>query len=375
MSRLSPGDVVPEVQALARHKQLIRQYLRVLEDGDLISAVEDSFVRTNVALDPTSAEDIYQATYDLWPQHSNVNQLVKVIGSELAECLSGETDGLQLIFGNRANKHLLEDMYENWPLLRTPTILVGDFLTNAFTKCTGSGKFRILEIGGGTGGTTKYIIKHLQNHGIPFEYTFTDISSSLVSTAKRTFKGVEEMSFKVLDIEKPPTKEYENAFHIIIATNCIHATRNLNQSLVTLNKMVRKDGAIALVEITQNMFWLDIVVGLFEGWWLFEDNRTHALVNEKHWEREMKAAGFKEVLWTDGKCPESRTVRVVAAFKSAPVDAKKTSAKAVLETVVYKTLGDTKIHADVYYPIDSDLPKTKMPVGKHALVSTSSEAR
>ena len=182
------------------------------------------------------------------------------------------------------------------------------------------------------------------------------------------------MSFEVLDIEKPPIREYENAFHMIIATNCIHATRNLKQSLVTLNKMVRQDGAIARVEITQNMFCLDIVVGLFEGWWLFEDNRTHALVNEKHWEREMKAAGFREVLWTDGKSPESKTVRVIAAFKSAPVAGKKTPVKAALETIIYKTLGDTNIHADVYYPIDRDPPKTKMPVGKHAPESTFSAA-
>ena len=89
----------------------------------------------------------------------------------------------------------------------------------------------------------------------------------------------------------------------------------------------------------------------------------------------MKAAGFKEVLWTDGKSPESKTVRVIAAFKSAPADAKRTSPKATLETIIYKTLGNTKIHADVYYPIDSDLPKTKMPVGKHAPGSIFSKAR
>ncbi|KAF5857101.1 hypothetical protein ETB97_006245 [Aspergillus alliaceus] len=362
MARLSPGDDLPELPALSRHKQLVHQYHRVLEDGELILATGDGFVRTHAPLDPTPAEDIYQEIVDLWPQHKVVTQLVKVIGAKLADCLSGDVDGLQLIFGDRANKQLLEDMYENWPLLRTPTILLGDFLKNAFSNSIGSGKFRILEIGAGTGGTTKYLIKYLKSHGIPFEYVFTDISMSLVSAAKRKFRYIEGMSFEVLDIEKAPKREYENAFHMIIATNCIHATRSLNQSLVNLNKMVRQDGAVALVEITQNMFWLDIVVGLFEGWWLFEDNRSHALVNEKHWEREMKAANFKEVLWTDGKSPESKTVRVVAAFKSVPVEAKKSSVKAAVETVVYKSIGDTKIHADVYYPVDSVRTNTKLPV-------------
>lgn len=366
LARLNPGNAIPAVLALDRHKKLVRQYLRVLEDGELILATEDGFVRTKVPVDTTLAEDIYQDIVDLWPQHKVVTQLVKVIGAKLAECLSGDIDGLQLIFGDRTNKLLLEDMYENWPLLRTPTILLGDFLKTAFSNSNGGGKFRILEIGAGTGGTTKHIIKYLRSHGIPFEYVFTDISMSLVSAAKKKFSDAKEMSFEVLDIEKAPKLEYENAFHMIIATNCIHATRDLKQSLTTLNKMVREDGAVALVEITQNMFWLDIVVGLFEGWWLFDDNRTHALVNEKHWENEMKAAGFKEVLWTDGESLESKTVRVIAAFKSPPVETKKPTVKAAIETVVYKTIGDTKIHADVHYPLGPIPTHKKLPVGKYA---------
>lgn len=366
LARLNPRDAVPVVPALDRHKKLVRQYHRVLEDGGLILAAEDGLVRTDVPVDSTLAEDIYQEIVDLWPQHKVVTQLVKVIGAKLAECLCGDIDGLQLIFGDRANKLLLEDMYENWPLLRTPTLLLGDFLKTAFSNSNGGGKFRILEIGAGTGGTTKHIIKYLRSHGIPFEYVFTDISTSLVSAAKKKFKDAKEMSFEVLDIEKAPKREYENAFHMIIATNCIHATRSLNQSLVTLNKMVRDDGAVALVEITRNMFWLDIVVGLFEGWWLFEDSRTHALVDEKHWEKDMKAAGFKEVLWTDGESLESKTVRVIAAFKSAPVETKTPTGKAAVKTVVYKTIGDTKIHADVYYPLDPVPTHKKLPVGKYA---------
>ncbi|EAW12177.1 putative polyketide synthase [Aspergillus clavatus NRRL 1] len=372
--QLADGTLAANFWAQA-HKKLVRQFHRVLEDGELIFAFGEGFVRTHAPLDPTPAEHIYQAIVDLWPQHKAVTQLVRVIGAKLADCLRGEIDGLQLIFGDRDSKKLLEDMYENWPLLRTPTMLLGDFLKNAFFNSTGRGKFRILEIGAGTGGTTKYIIKYLKSQGIPFEYVFTDISMSLVSAAKKKFRDVEEMSFEVLDVEKAPRREYENAFHMIIATNCIHATRSLNQSLVTLNKMVRQDGAVALVEITQKMVWLDIVVGFFEGWWLFEDNRTHALVDEKQWEREMKAANFREVLWTDGQSPESKTVRVIAAFKSAPVGAKRPSVKAAVQTVVYKTIGDTEVHADVYYPVHSVRTNTKLPValmihgGSHMIFS------
>jgi hypothetical protein len=74
------------------------------------------------------------------------------------------------------------------------------------------------------------------------------------------------MKFEVLDIEQPPIPQHVEAFHVIIATNCIRATRNLDQPLGNIRKMIGEDAVLSLVEITKNMFWLDIVVGLFEGW-------------------------------------------------------------------------------------------------------------
>ncbi|KAF8857473.1 BcPKS19, polyketide synthase [Acephala macrosclerotiorum] len=382
MKSFKPGDVIPEVQSLPRHKKLVLQFYHMLEDAHLLSVQKGGFLRTDVPVDATPADTIYREILEAYPDHANVHKLVKVIGSQLAACLTGDEDGLQLIFGDKVNKRTLEDVYENWPLLRTPTLLLGDFLVKAFSNSNGCGKFRILEVGAGTGGTTRFIVDHLKRHGIPFEYTFTDISASLVAAAKKHFKGVEGMVFEVLDIEKTPINEHIGAFHVIIATNCIHATRRLDQSLLHLHKMLREDGALTLVEITKNMYWLDIVVGLFEGWWLFEDGRSHALVSETHWERCMKEAGFREVAWTDGSIPEAQTVRIIAGFpsvrpdsKGSSKDNKSTPSQVSMETVVYKQLGNMEIHADVYYPLNSDSTSRKMPIalmihgGSHMIFS------
>ncbi|ETS78026.1 hypothetical protein PFICI_10088 [Pestalotiopsis fici W106-1] len=376
MHKLREGDVVPQVDAaLAKHKQLVRQLYRVLEDGKLITSHNDgTFMRTGVQADSSSAESIYHEIIDLYPQHASVNKLVRAVGSELAPCLRGDKEGLQVVFGSRDNKKTLEEMYEFSPLMRTPTLVLGEFLEKALTRATGRGKFRILEIGAGTGGTTRYIVNHLQSLGIEFEYTFTDLGASLVNAAAKKFKGVPEVSFDVLDIEKPPKQEYEGAFHCIIATNCIHATRNLDVSLGNIRKMLRDDGALTLIEITQNMFWLDIVVGLLEGWWLFDDGREHALVDEKHWERRMKGAGFEQVSWSDGLSPESKTVRVIAAFPTGNTVPDR-PVKAAVETVVYKKIDDLEIQADIYYPTEMEIPDKGLPValmihgGSHMLFS------
>lgn len=242
------------------------QIYAVLQDGGLITKTNTAFVRTTIPVNSTSAEDIYHEIIDLYPQHTTINKLVKTIESKIATYLGGDKEGIQVLFGNRETKKTLEDMYEFSPLLRTPTLVLGDFLAKALTThASGSGKFRLLEIGAGTGGTTRYLVSLLQSLGIDSEYVFTDLSSSLVNVAAKQFKRSPQVKFDVVDIEKAPKDEYLGAFHCIIATNCIHATRNLEVSLRNIRKMLRDDGALTLIEITQNMYWLDIVVGLLEG--------------------------------------------------------------------------------------------------------------
>ena len=358
MSGLNQGEVVPVIQALERHGRLVRQLYRILSDGGLVLASPQGFIRTSKAVENTPSKTVYEQIAELHPQHKHVLELVKRVGSQLAACLTGRQDGLQVVFGDKKTRQNLEELYEFWPLLRTPTILLGDFLLKAFTNTTGHGKFRILEVGAGTGGTTRFIVSHLTKHGIPFEYVFTDISPSLVAAARKQFQDVPNMSFELLDIEKSPEESYRGAFHCIIATNCVHATKNLDVTLHNLREMLRDDGALTLIEITRNMFWLDIVVGLLEGWWLFEDGRSHALIGEQEWDRRLRHAGFNDVLWTDGDTAESKTVRLIGAFPgSKAIDLS-------LETFVYKKIGHQEIHADVYYPKGKMIQEEKLPIGK-----------
>ncbi|KAI0543716.1 hypothetical protein F4679DRAFT_590191 [Xylaria curta] len=163
---------LPEAKALSQHKQLLRRFHEVLKEGKVFSSKDGGFVRTENLIDPKPAETIYQEIISLFLQHAVTKKLVRVVGSQLVGCLAGDVDGVHLIFGNAKNKKLLNNM----------------------------GKFRILEIGMGTGGKTRHVVERLQKQGIEFEYVFADLSMALVAAAKRQFKKVEGMSYDRLDM-------------------------------------------------------------------------------------------------------------------------------------------------------------------------------
>ncbi|KAF4900163.1 Methylphloroacetophenone synthase [Colletotrichum fructicola] len=385
LQALSPGDKVPIIASiLPRHQQLVRRLYRFLEDENIIESSGEIFIRTTKSMETTSGEQVFQDIIDKHPLNGPIRHLLRAVGPHLAACLVGDYDALQVLFGNRANKKWLDDLYREWPMLVTATHLLGDFLCRSFSHSSGSGPFRILEVGAGTGGTTRHVVDLLVKAGIPFEYHFTDLSASLVQKAKTSFAGISGMTFGILDIESEPTAELTGAFHVIISTNCIHATRNITSSLANLRKMLREDGALALIEMTptRQLYVFDIIVGLLEGWWLFNDGRSHALADAKHWQQAFLSAGFADIQWSDGQSLEAKTVRVICGFQKPGSTRLDTGADKIergqveidVQEVVYKTVGSQQIHADIYYPQVAN-PAKKMPIalmihgGSHIIFS------
>lgn len=222
------------------------------------------------------------------------------------------------------------------------------------------------------GGTARYLVDFLTRRGIKFEYTFTDISSALVSQAKKKFASYGSMKFMTLDCDRPAPKELIGRFHVVIATNCIHATKDATASASNIRPVLRPDGIFALVEFTRGIYWFDLVYGLLEGWWVFDDGRQHALADEWFWDKSIRAAGFKHVSWTDGVTKEAQTLRIICAFNSeAQKDIFKPIPRALtrragieIETVAWKRVGELDLYADIYYPSSNGSCVKKRPIGK-----------
>ncbi|EKG10413.1 Beta-ketoacyl synthase [Macrophomina phaseolina MS6] len=368
LGTIPPGKVVPEPKGVqAKHEKVMQQYWRILEEGGLVERSHGDAIRTSQAPPATPSHELLQDILRAFPQHAAEHNLLATTGPRLADCLTGGADPIHLIFGNRRSKQLLEDVYTHAPMFEAGTKLLGQFLVDLALSQPNDGNsrpLRILELGAGTGGTTKHLLERLSQLDIPFTYVFTDLSPSLVAAAKRKFAAyASSMEFTTLDVEASPPAHQAGQYDAVISTNCIHATKSLVNSTTHIRELLQPRGVLCLVELTRNLFWFDLVFGLLEGWWLFDDGRTHVLAHEDFWRRSLTAAGFKHVDWSDGASTESDQLRVIVACAGAEERRGEDGPGELMETLQFKQVGDTYLYADVYYPAERD------PAGKQRLIA------
>ena len=369
LESMKAGDKVPVISFDPKHRKLIPQLYKLLADGGLVvNEVDEIFYRTQAPVPMASASTLHQRMLAKFPKHASETQLLHATGPRLADCLSGKADPIALIFQDAAARALLEDVYTNAPMFKTGTLLLAQYLSSVLERLGGRRELKILELGAGTGGTSKHIIETLAALGYKFSYTFTDLSSSLVAAAKRKFaKWSSFMHYTTLDIEKEPDAQFLSNYDVVLSTNCIHATRNLVVSTTNIRKMLRPDGLLCLVELTRNLFWFDLVFGLLEGWWLFNDGREHALAHEQTWDRSLHAAGFEWVEWSTSASPESDILRVITAspykLEAPGEDYDEMINK---QTVVFKEVDGLQLKADIYYPPAAVKPGERLPIGTRA---------
>lgn len=317
---LSPNDSSQtdhrETAYLPQHGKLVALFRNLLQNHP----------RSNGGTDNTQEpEALLQHLRTAYPGHIHDYDLIELVGAKLADCLKGEVDGVQLIFGSAEGRETVSAMYGQSPINLVWIRQLRDLLQGLLCRLLPSlpsdtcEPLHILEVGAGTAGTSAQIIPMLAQLGVPVRYTVTDISSSLVAAARRRFRQYDWVQYRVLDLEKPVPTELLESQHIVLATNCVHATRDIVETAGRLREMLRPDGALIMLEMTQSLVWVDLIFGLLEGWWQFEDGRSHALVPASRWKETLLRAGYGHVDWTEGQCPEAGIQRLILATASCAV--------------------------------------------------------
>lgn len=280
IKNLEPTPALPHMQ---KYKAWIHDAAQAISDG-MMKGQSDQIILDKI-------DGIVQRLSDT-PMVGCAQALQKV-ARNISGVLSGQTEALGILLADDT----LTKLY-----VATDACDRSDFLKYlAHSKPN----LRILEVGAGTGASTMSILKHLnrplgggREAPLYSKYTFTDISSAFFVAARELFKQKPNMDYHVLDISKDPEEQgfdpRKDQYDLIIATNVIHATQSLGESLRNVRKLLAPGGRLLLHELFSPSKWPNFVFGTLPGWWYGgEDGRVwEPCVSPDRWDRELRAAGF-----------------------------------------------------------------------------------
>ena len=363
------GAVLPSIAHLPKHEKVVQRMWDILADHGIVYSYDKKMIRSSKPLPTKPSTDLLKELIASFPKYANENRLMSVTAPHFADGLTGKTDHIGLLFGNQNGQDCLSDFYNNSPQLSVMTSHLLNFFNKLLSDTPPEGTLKILEVGAGFGGTTKRLAEMLDSFGRPVEYTFTDVSSLLVKEARKKFARYPWMEFQSLNLEKDPPASLQGTYDIVIGTNVVHATSNIVNSTRRLRSLLKKGGFIVLSEVTRIVDWYDLVYGLLDGWWAFNDSRTYPLQPADDWLRDLQEAGFESASYSRGDTEESNTQQlIIGSTKPSKVLSTSEPVKARLrqsyrsETMPYKIVDETEIPADVYFP-ENPAATESMPIG------------
>ena len=297
---LDPEALRRRLGVAEEHRKLFRRMFELLGAAGVVEHDGDGFgvvvgagepLPADLPTDPEQFADWMVAQY---PHGSNEVGLFRRSAGALPDVLAGRADPLSLLFSS--GEPTAADLYRKAPVARAANRMLRDAVAGLLRYLPEGRRLRVLEVGAGTGSATAAVLPELPEGR--FDYVYTDISAGFFAEAEAQFGGAEAgIDYRVLDIEVDPvTQGFDrHGYDLVIASNVLHATRSLPETLAHCLEVLAPSGQLVALENLRGQGWLDLTFGQLDGWWRFADDYRphHALAGPEVWRQALADAAFE----------------------------------------------------------------------------------
>ena len=303
---VDPEDLRQRLDVLPEHQRVFRRMFEMLANSGVVRETADGFAVVVGPDDPLpdhmpgDLDEFATRMAERYPDGQIETGLFQRSGRALADVLRGNEDPLTLLFSS--GEPTAADLYLKAPVARAANQMLAEAVQALVATLPDGRRLRVIEVGAGTGSATASVLPELPAGR--FEYTYTDISAGFFAEAEARF-GDDGIEYRPLDIERDPVAQGYDAhgYDLLIASNVLHATRYLTETLAHCRELLAPSGHLIALENLRGLGWMDLTFGQLDGWWRFADDYRphHALAEPSVWRRALGDAGFvaAEVLGVD----------------------------------------------------------------------------
>ncbi len=298
---VNPEELREALNVLPEHSRLFRRLFELLAKSGVLEETAEGFEVVVGPEDPLpdhmprDLEAFDTQTTGLYPDGLIEIGLFRRSGRALAEVFRGRADPLTLLFGS--GEPTAADLYLKAPAAHAANRMMQEAIQPLIAALPEGRRLRIVEIGAGTGSATAFVLPELPEGR--FDYTFTDISAGFFSEAEARF-GDDGIEYRPLDIERDPIAQGfdSHGYDLLIASNVLHATRYLRETLGHCRELLAPSGVLVALENLRPQGWMDLTFGQLDGWWRFADadRPHHAFASPAVWKGALGDAGLEEAV-------------------------------------------------------------------------------
>ncbi|WP_030378523.1 MULTISPECIES: non-ribosomal peptide synthetase [unclassified Streptomyces] len=248
-------EVGTALRATPRHRHIVRRWLRALAARDRLTHQESDDTYTGlVPVSAPDAEHCWQRTAELEHEIGWSTELLTVMrtcAERLPGLVCGDTGIRELLFPGAATEAADAAYRDNLAIRHLNRALVAA-LREIAAGHTGEERLRVLEVGGGVGGTTGELVPVLAEYGV--DYLFTDPSAFFLNEARERFADHAWVRYQRFDVDEDPRAQHllPNTFDVVICANTLHAAADADAAVGRLRELLVPGGQLVFVENTRD---------------------------------------------------------------------------------------------------------------------------
>ena len=290
-------DDLIESGVLPRHRDLLRLFASLQEEHGLLRT--DLAGRWELTRTDFDVEALMCRMVRDLPAYCTEIALYTHNADHIGELLRGTMDPLEALVSD-GGMDRLEDFFSTAPgthhLNRTAQALVRAIVS----RWPKERPLRVLEIGAGTGGTTRALLPLLPPERT--RYTFTDVSALFCVRAEKRLAAFDFVEYRTFDLNGDPAEQgfTDGGFDLVVAANALHTARDLTRALSTVRRLLAPGGQLLAVE-THNPLLMVPLFGFMEAFWDVTDHdlRPETLLLPAHrWPRLLRDTGYTDIVQT-----------------------------------------------------------------------------
>jgi polyketide synthase PksM len=206
-----------------------------------------------------------------WKNDKNIMAQVPLLEKtleNLTKIITGKVPATDIIFPD-SSMQLVEGVYKNNQLSDYYNDLLAQKIAVYISekiKNDSSAQVNIIEIGAGTGGTSEMVFEYVRKYSDYIgEYCYTDISQAFLMHARQKFGPYNTfLTYKIFDVESPIEGQgvKPGQYDIVIATNVLHATRNISNTIRNAKACLKNNGILIINELSDKSIFTHLTFGL-----------------------------------------------------------------------------------------------------------------